>query len=295
MKVFDVFLFFNELDLLEIRLNLLYPFVDYFVINESTKTFSGQDKPFYYLENKDRFEKFNDKIIHNIIELPTDQQLDDLGIKYNTPVRCHQMDAFQKNNIADFLNTVCSSDDTIIWSDLDEIPNPEIIENLSDFYTPGKVYNFAQEYCMCYLNMVEKTGVFRAQTADFDYEDCPKWIGTKMFDFSFLERYTLTDLRRDLPKEENIRLYPGGWHWTYVGSEGSSVEDRVITKIDSAAHQEYNNESVKKMITDRLNSNSDPLGRNEGRYEIVEIDDSYPDFILNNQEHYSYLIKDVSN
>ena len=37
MKVFDVFLFFNELDLLEVRLNLLYPFVDHFVINEATK------------------------------------------------------------------------------------------------------------------------------------------------------------------------------------------------------------------------------------------------------------------
>ena len=71
MKVFDVFLFFNELDLLEIRLNMLYPFVDHFVINEATQTFFGSDKPFYYLENKERFKKFEDKIIHNIIEPPT--------------------------------------------------------------------------------------------------------------------------------------------------------------------------------------------------------------------------------
>ena len=51
---------------------------------------------------------------------------------------------FQKNSIADFLDTVCDSEDVIIWSDLDEIPNPEVIENMTDFYTPGKVYNFVK-------------------------------------------------------------------------------------------------------------------------------------------------------
>ena len=87
MKVFDVFLFFNELDLLEIRLNMLYPFIDYFVINEATQTFFGSDKPLYYLENKERFRKFEDKIIHNIIEPPTVEQLDSMGEKYGTLVR----------------------------------------------------------------------------------------------------------------------------------------------------------------------------------------------------------------
>ncbi len=295
MKIFDVFLFFNELDLLEIRLNLLYPFVDYFVINEATKTFSGLDKPLYYLENKDRFEKFQDKIIHNVVPLPTNQELDELGKYYNTPVRCHQNDAFQKNIIVDHLNTVCDSEDIIIWSDLDEIPNPDAIEGLNEFYSPGKVYNFAQEYCMCYLNYIERSGVFEGMTPDFDYEDYPRWIGTKIFDFSFLEKYTLSDMKRKLPGEENFRLYPGGWHWTYVGSDGETVEDRVATKLVSAAHQEHNNDYVKKSIIDRLNSNQDPLGRGQGRYETVEVDDSYPDFILENKEYYSYLIKDVNN
>ena len=68
MKVVDAFPFFNELDLLEIRLNLLDPYVDCFILSEATKTFSGLDKPLYYNENKERFEKFNNKIIHNIVE-----------------------------------------------------------------------------------------------------------------------------------------------------------------------------------------------------------------------------------
>jgi len=295
MKVFDVFLFFNEIDLLEIRLNLLYPFVDYFVINEATKTFSGSKKPLYYIENKEKFEKFQDKIIHNIIESPTDSQLDIAGKKYNTPVICHQMDAYQKDSIINFLNTQCSSDDVIIWSDVDEIPNPEIIENLENFYVENKVYNFAQEYCMCYFNMVEKTGIFRSQTPDFDYEDYPKWLGTKLFSFNLLNKYSLTDMRRELPDEENFRLSPGGWHWTYVGSDGLSVEERVINKINSAAHQEYNRDSVKKSILQCLESNGDPLGRLGCKYEIVNIDENFPKYILDNLEKYSHLIKDVSN
>jgi beta-1,4-mannosyl-glycoprotein beta-1,4-N-acetylglucosaminyltransferase len=295
MKIFDVFLFFNELDLLEIRLNMLYPFVDYFVINEATQTFFGSDKPLYYLENKQKFKKFEDKIIHNIIEPPTVQQLDDVGQKYGTSVRCHQTDAYQKDTIKNFLDNVSSSNDAIIWSDLDEIPNPEAIENLKDFYKPNKVYNFAQEYCICYFNMIEKTGIFRSQTPDFDYEDYPKWLGTKLFSFDFLNRYTLTEMRRELSNEENIRISPGGWHWSYVGSNGLSVEERVLTKINSAAHQEYNNDAVKSSISNHLKHNNDPLGRGGCKYEIVEIDDTYPKYILDNLGKYSHLIKDVSN
>jgi len=114
-----------------------------------------------------------------------------------------------------------------------------------------------------------------------------------LFSFNLLDKYSLTDMRRELPNEENIRISPGGWHWTYVGSNGLSVEERVLTKINSAAHQEYNNDSVKSAISIHLRSNNDPLGRGGCRYEIVEIDDTYPKFIIDNLNEYSYLIKDV--
>ena len=52
MKTFDCFLFFNELDLLEIRFNILNDFVDYFVIVEASQTFQGENKEFIF----DRYE-----------------------------------------------------------------------------------------------------------------------------------------------------------------------------------------------------------------------------------------------
>ena len=68
MKIYDIFIFFNELDLLEIRLNILDLYVDYFVIVECTETFSGLVKPLYYKENKDLFKKWNHKIIHYVVD-----------------------------------------------------------------------------------------------------------------------------------------------------------------------------------------------------------------------------------
>ena len=66
--VYDCFQFFNELDILKIRLHVLNPVVDRFVISEATETFSGLKKPLYYEENKELFAEFADKIIHVVVE-----------------------------------------------------------------------------------------------------------------------------------------------------------------------------------------------------------------------------------
>ena len=63
MKIIDCFTFYNEFKLLNYRLSILYPIVDYFIIVESNLTHSGSDKPFYFDENKERYSKFLDKII----------------------------------------------------------------------------------------------------------------------------------------------------------------------------------------------------------------------------------------
>ena len=58
-KIYDCFPFFNELDLLEIRLNYLDPVVDYFVLCESRVTFSGISKNLFYEDNKEDSKKYN--------------------------------------------------------------------------------------------------------------------------------------------------------------------------------------------------------------------------------------------
>jgi beta-1,4-mannosyl-glycoprotein beta-1,4-N-acetylglucosaminyltransferase len=249
MKVIDVFPFFNELDILEIRLNILDPYVDCFILSEATKTFSGLDKPLYYQENKDRFEKFNHKIIHNIVEDTTSPEL-----------HPYQRDVFQKDNIKKIVLENASYEDAIIWSDIDEVPNPDAIEDLNTYFVQDSIFHFAQENCMGYLNLVEIGGIIRAMVPDWDYEDRPRWLGTKVFGKSILEEYTLSELRSKQESVNNYRVFPGGWHWSYVGSEGLSVEERVLKKIECAAHSELNTDQIKQNVA-RVKDNKDPLGR----------------------------------
>ena len=50
MKIFDCFIFNHEIELLEIRLNILNDYVDKFVITEGDMTFSGFPKESYFLK-----------------------------------------------------------------------------------------------------------------------------------------------------------------------------------------------------------------------------------------------------
>ena len=77
-RIFDVFLFFNELDLLELRFKTLYPIVDYFIVTELFETFSGTPKKLFFKKNKKRFEEFSKKIIYNPVST---KQLENLKNK----------------------------------------------------------------------------------------------------------------------------------------------------------------------------------------------------------------------
>ena len=294
MKVFDVFLFGYELDLLEIRMNILDPYVDYFVFSEGGKTFSGEDKDFVFKKTDKRFKKFKDKIIYTKIEEPTKEQLQAKGIQYNVKRESFMRDTFYKDSIMNVLMEHCSDDDVIVWSDLDEVPNPEVLENLSDFYKPGIVYNFAQDNYQAALNWFETTGTITSQTLDFSYEEeGPRWIGTKMCDFATLKKYTLTQMRQELPKETNFRIHPGGWHWSTVGCDCEcTMYDRVMKKIKSSAHTELNNERLIGELEQRLKDGRSPLGQDNAAYCITHFDeDRFPQYLIDNKEKYAYLIK----
>ena len=84
MKIYDGFIFFNELDLLDIRLNTMYDVVDYFILVESSVTHQGTPKPYIFEENKERFSKYLDKIIHIKIDNTPDDFSNLMEIKATT-------------------------------------------------------------------------------------------------------------------------------------------------------------------------------------------------------------------
>lgn len=118
--IVDTFMFYNELDILEKRLKLLDGIVDKFVLVESMETHVGKEKPLYFNQNKERYTKWIDKIIHIIV--PKNESLLFENDKYSIEV-------FQRHQILQGLVNI-PDDATVLISDVDELPNPDAIKVL---------------------------------------------------------------------------------------------------------------------------------------------------------------------
>ncbi|MCM1182512.1 MAG: glycosyl transferase GT17 family protein [Roseburia sp.] len=279
--VYDCFQFFNELDILKIRLNVLNPVVDRFVISEATETFSGIKKPLYYEENKEMFAEFADKIIHVVVaDTPK-------GPEWGT----HERDTFQKNAVTRGLKD-CTDDDIVIFSDLDEIPNPDKIREILRDFREDKIYHFAQRLFYCYLNMEEVSGKLLSYAGEFEGVARKKWIGSKMLSYKLLREQNLLlgELRFPERKEIGIRVEDGGWHFGYMGGHGEKdIRRRVQEKVVSAAHQEYNSRHVLSQVTDRIKEGKDIFGR-DAQFVRCEIDETFPQYIREHQKELAFLI-----
>lgn len=276
--VYDCFQFFNELDILKIRLHVLNPVVDRFVISEATETFSGLKKPLYYEENRELFAEFADKIIHVVVE--------------DTPEGdTHYRDTFQKNAVTRGL-AGCNDDDIIIFSDLDEIPNPDKIQEILQNFQKDKIYHFAQRLFYCYLNMEEVSGNLLSYAGEFEEVTRKKWIGSKMLSYQLLREQNLLlgELRFPERKAIGIRVEDGGWHFGYMGGHGEKdIKKRVQEKVVSAAHQEYNSKHVLSQVTDQIKDGKDIFGR-DAKFVRCEIDETFPKYIREHQKELDFLI-----
>ena len=131
MKIIDTFIFNDELDLLNVRLEMLYDVVDYFILVESDENFKGNRKPLYYTENKNNFSKYNDKII-----VITNNSLKFKSIEHNEG--SFKRENFSRDIIKESLiNLNLDENDIVLHSDLDEIPNPKFL-----ILVKNNIYNF---------------------------------------------------------------------------------------------------------------------------------------------------------
>ena len=279
--VYDCFQFFNELDILLLRMRVMNDVVDKFVISESTVTFSGDPKPLYFQENQEMFAEFKDKIIHKVVDDSP------MGPDTNAFMR----DGHQKRAVARGL-VGAKPDDVIIFSDVDEIPNPEAVKWVLENFDDSKIYALAQRNFYCYVDMEEKSGNLLSVTGEFEgfTGRDRKWLGTKICKYSMLSSYTTEQLRDKEQKHLMVRVPDGGWHFSYMGGgKNESVEERVKHKIRSAAHQEYNNRSTLSKVKRNIKNHQDILGR-ESDFQIVPIDESFPAYLREHLEEYRYLM-----
>lgn len=276
--VYDCIPFFNELDILKLRLNVLNPIVDKFIIEEATVTFSGEPKELCFEKNKDLFTEFLPKIEYIVVD--------------NSPVNTttHLRDKFQKNQLIKGLKDA-GDEDVIILSDVDEIPNPEALKQVIAEFDRDKIYHFAQRMFYCYLNMEETSGKLLSITGEFPGVKRKLWLGTKVFSKKNIPPEGIIQLREASVTADNaVRVENGGWHFGYMGSRGErDVAKRIGTKVVAAAHQEYNDDVLLAEAADRLLLGQDMFGR-EAAFKRVDIDESYPEYLLAHREEYEYLI-----
>jgi beta-1,4-mannosyl-glycoprotein beta-1,4-N-acetylglucosaminyltransferase len=129
-RIFDVCVLFNEIDLLEIRIGELWRVVDHFVVVESDLTFAGRRKPFFFEAYLERFKPFADKIIYRRLKLSELRQ----GRNIDPDNETHRvaLEILQRNASSDVLGSCgASGDDIALICDVDEIPRPEAVADLS--------------------------------------------------------------------------------------------------------------------------------------------------------------------
>jgi beta-1,4-mannosyl-glycoprotein beta-1,4-N-acetylglucosaminyltransferase len=285
-KIYDCFLFFNELDILKLRLEILNDTVDKFVIVESTVTFSGKEKPLFFNENKDEFKKFEDKIIHVVInDTPDDfinlpyvsnplSDVDNVKNKILKYVESSEgwsrhekqwgRETYQRESM--FYGMIgCSNDDIILISDLDEIPNPDEILKLKNSIL-NSIVDFKQTTYYYYFNLLKEYN----------------WSGTKCLSYGNLKNKSINLIRQN--KHTTNIIKSGGWHFSFMGGP-----ERVKAKIDAYSHQEFNNPYILSSVENNIFEENDPFFR--GKLLKVPIDENYPLYLLNNIEDYKNYIK----
>lgn len=290
MKIYDCFMYFDEDLLLDIRLNILNKYIDYFIIVESKFNHKGEERKLNF--NIEKFNKFKDKIIYLIVD-EQPKNLEEITEFDTGLVKEHKFiynavkrENAQRNFIFNGLNNAKDTDFVLI-SDLDEIP---CLKNFRFDEIKKKIVMFEQ--VMTY---------YKFNLALPNY----KWFGTRgclkkdLISPQWLrniksKKYSLfrLDILFNNKKYNNISLIKnGGWHFTNL-----KTAEEIELKLKSYLHHRefeisgINLEDIRKIIKNKcaiynLNIDQRDTKIGNGKKLIKINDESLPEFILENKEH----------
>jgi hypothetical protein len=264
-KIYDCFTFFNELDLLELRLEEHFHYVDYFVIAEANKSHQGFDKPYYLEENWGRYEKYHNKIIHI--------KVDDMPTSNNTWVlENHQRNALAKG-IVD-----ADDNDVIIISDCDELLRSstfEIIRNddiRSLWICRQPIFWFKINYL---------------QSAPVGYNvnsmAIIKGEMTTPQELRNLTWWAFTQVPLEFETDHIKTIQHAGWHFTYLGDE-NHVKHKLLNFAHAEERYRAENVNIDLMIKERRGWD------NNTKFESVIFDEYFPKTITENLDLWKHLI-----
>jgi beta-1,4-mannosyl-glycoprotein beta-1,4-N-acetylglucosaminyltransferase len=221
-------MFNNELDLLEIKLEELYNFVDKFVIIESTHSHAGIKKELHYTNNQDRFKKYEDKIINLVCNFSDTDMFRSRSMIYKTLVKnindvwCREY--FQRDFGLISGQIDFKDDDILIVTDLDEVVDKYKLSNFIKVNGVDKIYR---------LEMIHNYFKFNLKLVD-PYI----WRHSYICKFKHLKEFHLSasfvrhDYKFTNPEYFEILLPNMGWHFSFVMSQS----DILNNKLKNYAH-----------------------------------------------------------
>lgn len=245
MRIINCFPYFNERELLELRIRLLSDKIDLFIITDANKTHKGDPKPFTCKSTLEQLGLMSDKIQVVEVDLPD----------YQTEPNAWVRERMQRDSAAQFIQ----DDDVCFVTDCDEIIDPEFIEYYIDVSkkNPNNILRMPMAFLM---------GRGDLRVCDPAGNIIP-WICPYVCLKHHINWYTLSEIRESQAWEQNCIKYTDlftkqngvvtevGWHFSWMGDM-----ERLKIKNKSFAH--WDEVNVQENFIARENS-TDSLGRND--------------------------------
>ena len=286
MKIIDTTTYFEEELMMDLRFNILNPYVDKFIVCESTFTHSGNKKRINF--DKKKYPKFKDKIIHLVLENEPDDlikkdHLDTIEKRFNSILRIKH----QRNYIVKALEEF-SINDLVIYSDNDEIPNLENID-LKDVKKKFLIFNQKLFYYKLDL-VVPKLSWFGSKACKLKYLksiDNLRNIKNKKYSLFRFDTY-FSDFKNVSVEIVNN----GGWHFSNLKS-AKQLEKKYLNDENHAEYElkDTSYETIKDNILRKVVPYNYEVDKSSNQRfnetKLDNIDLNYlPKYINNNIEKY---------
>lgn len=286
-RIICAFQFYNELDILKIKLEELNDVVDFFIISESNKTHSNKPKQLYFENNKDLFKKFKSKIIHQVILDTPDNYInlahDTLDDRYNhvvdvvnahthypKDISSYGRDSFEKESLYRAMS-FARLDDIVILGDCDEIPKASVLKEIINNFDDKEIYHCQHNMYYYFLNLRKN-------------ED---WFGAMAMTYQTFKNNSFCEMRQN---KQGVFVDNAGWHFTYMGGR-----EAVRNKIESFGEQSLNLDWVKNGLENSIN-NAIERGRDlynrPCKFWVEDISyETHPKYLVEHQDQFSEYIR----
>jgi beta-1,4-mannosyl-glycoprotein beta-1,4-N-acetylglucosaminyltransferase len=286
MKIIDTTTYFEEDLMMDLRFNILDPFIDKFIVCEARFSHSGKKKEIKF--NKKNFPKFEDKIIHAIIDnepanLIIKNNLSNSEIRMNSVLRIQH----QRNFISNFIDKF-SPEDYLIHSDNDEIPNLEAynLKNNKKKFVIFKQKMFYYKFNLGLPNL-NWHGSKACKIKDLKSIDFLRSIKNKSYPF-----YRIDILLSDI-KHHSVKIVEnGGWHFSNLKNL-EELERKYLNDENYAEYllQGYSKEMIKENLTNKSISYNHSAKKNSNdRFQSTKLEkielDNLPAYLLKNLKLY---------